>query len=162
MSKQFKSSSLPRTWEGSVKEEWCDYNGHLNLAYYIVIFDLATDAFYDSMGLGETYKIKTNFSWFTGESHVCYLSELFADNHVYCDTQLIEFDNKKMHYFHRMFKIKDNQLAATNELLALHVDLNERKVIEIPNEKVEQLQRFLNKHRSFPVPKQLGRKISLR
>ena len=149
------------TWEGSVMEEWCDYNGHLNLAYYVVMFDLATDAFYDSMDFGETYKIKTNYSWFTGESHVCYLSELFVNNRVYCDTQLIEFDSKRMHYFHRMFKFNDDQLAATNELLALHVDLNERKVTKIPNEKSDNLHHLLNEHRSFDVPKQLGSKISL-
>ena len=161
MSQQLETHNLYRTWEGRVKQEWCDYNGHLNLAYYIVIFDFATDAFYDSMGLGETYKIETNNSWFTAESHVCYLSELFAENQVYCNSQLIKFNRKKMHYFHQMHKVNDDQLVATSELLALHVNLNERKVQEVPEEKIVNLRHLYNKHRSIPMPPQLGRKISL-
>lgn len=162
MSEELKSDSLLKTWQGSVKEEWCDYNGHLNLAFYIVIFDLATDAFYDAMGLGETYKNATNHSWFTAESHVCYLSEVFENMQVICTTQLIGFDSKRMHYFHRMYKIDGNQLVATSELLALHVDLNERKVTRTPVEKLEYLNELLNEHQSFPKPKQLGRSISLK
>ena len=161
MQKQLKNHNFLRTWEGSVKEEWCDYNGHLNLAYYVVIFDLATDIFYDSMGLGESYKVETNYTWFTAESHVCYLSELFAENQIYCNSQLIKFDSKKMHYFHQMYKADNDQLVATSELLALHVNLNERKVQEVPEEKMEILRYLYNNHRSLPLPKQLGRKISL-
>ena len=161
MSKEIKIDSPLKTWLGSVKEEWCDYNGHLNLAYYVVIFDLATDAFYDAIGLGESYKNITNNSWFTAESHVCYLSELFANTDVNCTTQVIGFNSKRMHYFHRMYKEIDNQLVATSELLALHVDLDERKVSNAPIEKLQALSELLNKHQYFPKPKQLGKSISL-
>ena len=78
MPEEFEENTPTNTWRGNVKEEWCDYNGHLNLAYYVVIFDLATDGFYDAVGLGETYKNTTNHSWFTAESHVCYVSEVFS------------------------------------------------------------------------------------
>ena len=130
MPEEFEENTPTNTWRGNVKEEWCDYNGHLNLAYYVVIFDLATDVFYDALGLGETYKNISNHSWFTAESHVCYESEVFAGTEVFCTTQLIGFDQKRMHYFHRMYRVTGRILVATNELLALHVDLKERKVVE--------------------------------
>ena len=144
-----------------MKEEWCDYNGHLNLAYYVVIFDLATEAFYDAVGLGETYKNITNHSWFTAESHVCYVSEVFADTEVYCTTQLIGFDKKRIHYFHRMYRVTGRILVATNELLALHVDLNERKVVQAATAVLDPLQRIFLSHQALSRPKQLGSKISI-
>ena len=154
--------TLPtKTWRGSVGVEWCDYNGHLNLAYYVVIFDLATDAFYDSVGLGERYRNATNHSWFTAESHVCYLSEVLEGTEVYCTTQIIGSDLKRMHYFHRMYLVNGETLVATNELLALHVDLKERRVTEAVAASLEPLQRKLANHQSLPRPKQLGSKISI-
>ena len=96
MPEESEENTPTNTWRGNVKEEWCDYNGHLNLAYYVVIFDLATDAFYDAVGLGETYKNITNHSWFTAESHVCYVSEVFAGTEIYCTTQLIGFDKNAL------------------------------------------------------------------
>ena len=161
MSEEFKENTPTNTWRGNVKEEWCDYNGHLNLAYYVVIFDLAIDGLYDAVGLGETYKNITNHSWFTAESHVCYVSEVFAGTEVYCTTQLIGFDQKRMHYFHRMYRVTGRILVATNELLALHVDLKERKVVEAATAALDPLQRILISHQALPRPKQLGSKISI-
>ena len=161
MDKNFENTVPPSTWRGNVAEKWCDYNGHLNLAYYVVIFDLATDAFYDAMDLGEAYKNTMNQSWFTVESHVCYLSEVFAGTEVYCTTQLIGFDDKRMHYFHRMFRATDHVMVATNELLALHVDLNGRKVTKVPPTNLVQIQQTFKAHRALPKPTQLGRTISI-
>ena len=151
----------PNTWRGNVAKEWCDYNGHLNLAYYVVMFDFATDAFYDSIDQGETYVLTMNQSWFTAESHVCYLSEVFASTEVYCTTQLIGFDDKRMHYFHRMFRATDHVMVATNELLALHVDLNGRKVTKVPPTNLVQISQTFDTHRALPKPTQLGRTISI-
>ena len=41
------------TFEGEVLPQWIDANGHLNLAYYVVLFDQATDALYDVVGVGQ-------------------------------------------------------------------------------------------------------------
>jgi len=161
MPEEFEENTPTNTWRGNVKEEWCDYNGHLNLAYYVVIFDLATDGFYDAVGLGETYKNTTNHSWFTAESHVCYVSEVFAGTEIHCTTQLIGVDKKRMHYFHRMYRLKGDILVATNELLALHVDLKERRVVEATTAALDPLQRILISHQALPKPKQLGSKISI-
>ena len=87
---------------------------------------------------------------------------MFANTEVNCTTQIIGFDAKRMHYFHRMYKEIDNQLVATSELMALHVNLNQRKVTEAPSEKFETLSRLFNEHQYFPKPEQLGRRISLK
>ena len=161
MPEEFEKNTPTNTWRGNVKEEWCDYNGHLNLAYYVVIFDLATDVFYAGLGLGETYNNISNHSWCTAESHVCYESEVFAGTEVYCTTQLIGFDKKRIHYFHRMYRVTGRILVATNELLALHVDLKERRVVEVAAAALDPLRQMLVSHQALSRPKQLGSQISI-
>ena len=92
---------------------------------------------------------------------MCYVSEVFAGTEVYCTTQLIGFDKKRMHYFHRMYRVTGRILVATNELLALHVDLKERKVVETATAALDPLQRILISHQALPRPKQLGSKMSI-
>ena len=161
MCEDLENTVPPNTWQGNVEERWCDYNGHLNLAYYVVIFDLATDAFYDTLDLGEAYKNNMNHSWFTAEAHVCYLSEVVAGTEVRCTTQLIGFDDKRMHYFHRMYKVTGNLLVATNELLALHIDLEKRRVEAAAPNNLDRLNRTFDIHHALPKPSQLGSKISI-
>lgn len=152
----------PETWRETVREEWTDYNGHMNLAYYVLIFDHATDAFYDAVGLGEDYKNRTNGSTFAVESHVTYDAELMAGDEVYCTTQLLDFDEKRIHYFHAMYHANKGYLASTTELLALHVDMNSRRVAPMPAEIMDKLAAVLEQHRGLPRPKQAGRVIGIR
>ena len=161
MSINLENNLPPTTWRGSVSKHWCDYNGHLNLAYFVVLFDLATDQFYDSLGIGEEYTEVSGFSCFTAESHVCYLLELFAKDRVFCTTQLIAIDSKRIHYIHRMFKEKNKQLVATNELLALHVNLNQRAVAEFKTSASKKINAIFERHRGLSKPDQLGRRISI-
>jgi hypothetical protein len=72
----------PITWRERVRDEWTDYNGHMNLAYYVLVFDHATDVFYDSVGLGRAYRDRTNCSTFAVESHVTYDAEFEAGAEV--------------------------------------------------------------------------------
>jgi acyl-CoA thioester hydrolase len=152
----------PVTWRETVCEQWTDYNGHLNLAYYVLIFDHATDAFYPLVGLGQAYRERTNHSTFAVESHVTYDAELRAGVEVYCTTQLLGFDEKRIHYFHAMHHAAEGFLAATTELLAVHVDLAVRRVAPMPNTVLERLGSMLEEHRRWPRPKQAGRVIGIR
>ena len=156
-----KSCLLPLTWQGFVEEKWCDYNGHLNLAYYVVMFDFATAQLFDKLEIGKSYKENYGCSWFTAVSHVCYLSEVFAHEEVYCTTQVIGFDSKRLHYFHRMFRNADDKCVATNELLALHVDLAIRKVVKFPAERQALIESICKQHSQLSLPKQLGSHISI-
>src|SRR5690606_28188534 len=83
-----------------VRPEWVDYNGHLNVAYYFLIFDKATDAFYDWLGIGKSYKDSSHFSTCTLEGHITYDRELLEGDPVYVTSRLLDFDGKRLHYFH--------------------------------------------------------------
>ena len=153
---------IPETWREHVRSEWCDYNDHLNLAYYVLIFDHATDAFYDSLGLDRSYREATNCSTFAVESHTVYLAELLDGDEVFCTTQLLDYDERRLHYFHRLYHSEKRYLSATTELLAVHVDLGLRKTAPMTPGLLERLSRELEDHRHFPRPDQQGRVIGIR
>lgn len=123
---------VAETWRERVRGEWCDYNDHLNLAYYILIFDHATDAFYDSMGLDHAYRTASGCSTFALEAHTTYLSEVLEGDEVFCTTQILDHDEKRLHYFHRLYRARTGELSATTELMAAHVDLRHRRTAPMP------------------------------
>ncbi len=141
---------------------WCDYNGHMNLAYYVLAFDHATDAFWDELGIGLDYRIRTDNSTFTVESHITYDQEVMAGDEVRCTTQLLGFDDKRIHYFHRMYHAADGYLAATTELLGVHVDLTVRRVAPMPDEVLARLAAVMDAHRRLATPDEVGRVIAIR
>ena len=145
----------------SVRPEWTDYNGHMNLAYFVLVFDLATDGFYSGFGLGEDYFKRTGHSTFAVESHTNYLAEVLEGASLRCTTQLLGFDEKRMHYFHRMYREADGAMAATMELMAVHVDLGVRKVAPMPNEIQDRLGRIFVAHAALERPPQVGRVMRL-
>lgn len=155
-------SALPETWRETVRQEWTDYNGHMNLAYYVLIFDHATDRFYPTVGLGEAYHERTNRSTFTVESHITYPAELMVGDEVYCTTQLLGFDEKRIHYFHRMYHAGRDYLAATTELLAVHVDMGLRRVVAMPEEILANLGTMLEQHARLERPAEAGRVIGVK
>ncbi len=154
-------SQLPEFHREIIRPEWCDYNGHMNLAYYVLVFDHATDAFWDVLGIGLEYKDRTGNSTFTVESHITYDREVLEGDEVRCTTQLLGFDDKRIHYFHRMYHVADNYLAATTELLGVHVDLAVRRVARMPDDIQARLGDTMDSHRGFGPPDQAGRVIGL-
>lgn len=146
----------------TIIEDWADYNGHMNLAYYVLVFDFATDALYPRLGLGHDYMKATNCSTFTLETHTTYQRELMVGAEVICTTQLIDFDEKRMHYLHRMYHAEEGFLSATTECMAVHVDLGERKVVPMPDGVQAALSDMLARHRAWPSPEEAGRIIGIR
>ena len=149
------------TLRETVRPEWTDYNGHMNLAYFVLLFDFATDAFYAGFGLGEDYRRRTDRSTFAVESHTAYLAEVLESTSVRCTTQLLGFDEKRMHYFHRMYREDDLVLAATMELMAVHVDLASRKVCPMPDDVQNRLGGIFLAHAPLERPPQIGRVMQL-
>lgn len=145
----------------TVQPGWIDYNGHMNVAYYVLAFDKATDGLLDHLGLGEAYRRATNCSIYVLEAHVTYDRELRLGAPIAIDTQLIDADAKRLHFFHRMTHGEEGYLAATSELLALHVDLAGPKAAPLPASAQEAVERLLDQHRRLPAPPQLGRRIAL-
>jgi acyl-CoA thioester hydrolase len=149
-------------WRERVLPEWLDYNGHMNVAYFVLIFDHGTDEFYPLIGLGKPYRQRTGKSTFAVESHITYQRELSVNEEVKVTTQLLGFDNKRIHYLHTMWHAEKGVQMATLEQLALHVDLTTRKVEPMPLESQELLSQMWEKHRNLPRPVEVGSVMGIR
>src|SRR5271163_5047195 len=125
-----------------VEPDWIDYNGHLNMAYYNVLFDRAVDEVYELVGCGLAYVEATRHSCFTAEVHVRYLRELHAGDPVRVTFQLLDFDAKRLHYFEQLFHAEEGWVSATSENLSLHVDMTATKTAAFPNDVVARLERM--------------------
>ncbi len=139
-----------------IRPQWIDYNGHLNLAYYVLVFDHATDKFLDYIGLTEAFRARRHASTFAAEIHVNYLREVKEADEVYITTRLIGFDQKRIHFFHSMYHGGEHYLAATTEMLSLYMDMSVRRVGLIPTEIIDRLTEIQQSHGSLPMPAQLG------
>lgn len=147
--------------EGEVLPAWIDSNDHMNLAYYVVLFDRATDAIYDAFGLGPGYKERTNCGTFAAESHNLYEQELLLGERVRVATWVLGADAKRLHLAHEMYRLSDGARAATQELMYLHVDLGRRKVSPWPEAVRAKLDAFARAHAEVPRPDWTGRKIAM-
>src|ERR1700733_9302220 len=119
-------------YEGEVRPEWIDINGHMNLAYYTVLFDYATDLMFDELDLGRHYRVTTDNGTFVTETHNRYERELLVGEKVRVAIQILLADDKRLHLAHEMFRVASGARAATQELLFLHVSLTERRVTPFP------------------------------
>ena len=145
-----------------VEPGWIDYNGHLNMAYYNVLFDRAGDEAFDLLGCGAGYAKVHGLSTFTAEAHVRYLREVHASDPVRVTFQLFDYDAKRMHYFEQLFHAEEGWLSATSENMVLHVDLNARKTAAFPDAVAARLARMKAAHAHLPVPDGAGRGIAMR
>ena len=116
----------------SVKPEWIDYNGHMNEAYYVLVFGFTTDAFLDRIGMDSAYRDRTHTSLYTIEGHIAYLQEVPLGTNLAVATILVAADAKRVHLFHEMRREGDGARLATYELLALHVDQTGPRVTAMP------------------------------
>ena len=146
----------------TVPSAWIDYNGHMNVAYYVLAFDHATDAFLEYLGMGQAYREEQNCSAFVVETHVNYQRELVAGDPMRITTQLLGFDSKRIHYFHRLYHAGKGFLSATTELMVIHVDLAERHSAAMPLAVLDRLGAVMTQHLQLPRPPQSGRVMGVR
>jgi acyl-CoA thioester hydrolase len=144
-----------------VEEQWIDYNGHLNMAYYNVLFDRAVDEAYELIGIGADYVAQRKHSFFTAEVHLRYLRELHAGDPVRVTFQLLDFDRKRLHNFEQLFHAEDGWVAATSENMSLHVDMTARKAASFPAEVTRRLAEMKTSHARLPRPEAAGRRIAM-
>jgi acyl-CoA thioester hydrolase len=144
-----------------VREEWIDYNGHMNMGYYLVVFDLATDEFLDFLGLDSAHRTEHRVTTFSLEAHTCYLRELRSGDPLRFETQLLDFDEKRIHYVHGMYHAQEGYLAATNELMSLHVSQQTRRAAPMAPAVLERLARVREAHARLGPPPQAGRRIGM-
>lgn len=144
-----------------VEPAWIDYNGHLNMAYYNVLFDRAMDEVFELLGCGADYVKKRQLSFFTAEVHVRYLRELRTGDPVRVTFQLLDFDLKRMHCFEQLFHAEEGWVSATSENMSLHVDMTAKKTAPFPADLVKRLTQMKSAHAQLPVPEAAGRNIAM-
>ena len=144
-----------------VESQWTDYNGHLNMAYYAVLFDRGAEEMFETFGLGADYVKRTNCTTFTLETHTTYANELKEGDDVRVETQIIGADAKRVHYIQQMFRADTSYLACVLEVMISHVDMNIHRTSAWPPEILEKIQAMAAVHAKVPLPPQVGHKIGL-
>jgi acyl-CoA thioester hydrolase len=147
--------------EDVVRPEWIDSNGHMNLAYYVVVFDLATDKLYACLGIGDAYREATGNSCFTAETHTLYEREVLLGERLRVHTWLLGVDAKRLHYFHELFHADSGERSAVQELMALHIDMRVRRVTPFPETQRAVLDDAVARYAPAEPPKGIGRRIAL-
>ena len=122
---------------------WTDYNQHMNLSFYILVFDKAAEKILSQFKMGEEAAIKTKRSTMVVETHTTYNNEVKENDDVDVYLSFCNHDKKRLHYKLEMYEKSKNILSATTEVLALYINLNLRKVAEFENEKILIMDNFI-------------------
>ena len=142
---------------GEVLPEWIDVNGHMNVAYYVLAFDLGVDTLWAQFGITDEHIRSNDSSTFAVESHVMYRRELTEGEPYFITAQILAFDEKRIHQFQRMYHAEDGFLAATAEWMNLHVDLSTRRVAPWPAPILAGIREVASAQGDWPYPKDAGR-----
>ena len=138
-----------------VIKEWTDYNGHLNVAFYIRVFDIAADIMLDNFKMGGESAKKDNRTTFVAEMHTNYYQEVRLGEEVETHIAYVDHDKKRIHYKLSMFHKEKKYLAASNEVLSLYVDLSQRKVVEFDLDRLKIMDDFIKNNSSKFKPDKL-------
>jgi acyl-CoA thioester hydrolase len=148
-------------YRGKVLPEWIDLNGHMNLAYYTVLFDYATDLLFETIGIGREYKDASGHGTFVVETHNLYERELLVGEQVRVVTQILGADDKRTHLAHEMYSLADGRRAATQELMFLSIDLGLRRVVPFLAVARNSVAAAAAAHAALPRPDWVGRRIAM-
>jgi acyl-CoA thioester hydrolase len=153
------------SWTGQVEHAWVDYNGHLNDAYYMVIFSYATDGLMAHIGLDAAGRATTGHTMYTLEIHLNYVQEVHEGVAVEVRTQILDIDAKRVHLFHTLHRQDDGTLLATNEQMLANIDMSNAatgpKTAPFVPAVAARLQPLAQAHASLPRPANAGRSIAL-
>jgi acyl-CoA thioester hydrolase len=132
-----------------VIKDWIDYNNHMNVSYYLLMFDMyGAETLNNIFKMGEHSAKTTGMSTMVVETNITYDGELKIDDEVNINLTYFDHDKKRLQYKMEMIHKTKNYLASTIEVLALYVDLNTRKVTEFEEEKVQIMDNFINEHKT--------------
>lgn len=145
----------------AVEEDWIDYNGHMNMGYYSVLFDRCADDAFELMGMGPAYVKERRLTVYTAEFHICYIRELHLGHKVAGTLQLVDHDEKRLRFYQELHHA-DGWLAATAETLTLHVDMEGPRVAPFPPDVREKIEAIAAAHAGLPMPERAGRSIAIK
>jgi len=145
-----------------VEKAWVDLNGHMNMAYYHLVFDESLDAVFTDLGIGWEYTQKGEGSCFTAEVHVCYIDELKEGTLMRVTYQLLDWDAKRIHVFGHMYNEVTGELSATSEQMCIHVDMKTRRAAPFPDQVQARISKLMESQKNLPRPEQAGRVIGIK
>ena len=131
-----------------IKKEWTDYNNHMNMAYYVLVFDQIWEIILEKFKMGEQSAKTTNMSTMVVETHTTYNNEVKEGDEVEINLTFLDHDKKRLHYKMEMIEKSSKKLSATLEMLSLYIDLNKRRVAEFEDVKVKLMDSFINLNKS--------------
>ena len=153
------------TWQGAVLPAWVDYNGHLNDAYYLVAFSLATDSLMASIGLDAAGRAATGHTMYTLEVHLNYVQEVHEGVAIEVRTQILGVDAKRVHVFNTLHRQDDGTLLATNEQMLANIDTSDAEkgphTAPFAPDVAAALLPLAQAHADLPRPANAGRSIAL-
>ena len=119
-------------YETAILPEWIDFNGHLRDGYYGLIVSFAIDALMDRIGLDTAYRAESGCTLYTVEMHLHYLHEVHRSDTVAVAVRIADADHKRIHAAFEMQRVGEARLAATAEVMLLHVRQASDKVAAAP------------------------------
>lgn len=158
-------TNAPVIYRTRIKPEWLDYNNHMNVAYYVLIFDEAGVELVSDLGLSEAVTAATHISWMVLENHITYNNEVVLDQPVDITCQLLDHDAKRLHLYFEMHAHADDgstYLAATLEQMAMCVNLETRRSSEFPTDVATAIDQMAQQQAELPRPDGIGRSIGIR
>lgn len=159
MNPAMESATGPlRLHEVNVPADWVDYNGHMNDSRYMQLSSETGDVFLHLIGMDGAY-LASGRSFFTVESHLVYISQAYAGDHLYVTVQLLAHDQKRLRIFTSIHRAADDTLVATAEHMMLHVDTAVGKASPAGAEVLASLDGIARHHSQLPLPAQAGRSI---
>ena len=151
------------TVTATVQPAWIDYNGHMNMGYYLVAFDqIATDSFFDYLGIGVAHKQATGKSTFSLAANIDFIAEVVEGDPLRFTTQLVDFDHKRLHFMHCLYHGEEGYLSASNENLGMYIDMSTRRSTRFSEQQMERFAQELALGRQHPAAQQLGRRLGIR
>ncbi len=146
----------------SIEPGWIDFNDHMNMAYYMVLFDRWLGVAFAQLGMGPDYAGRGPYSTFAGDAHIAYLREVRASDRVVCTFQILDHSDKAIHSFQEMRHAEDGWLAAITETVTLHVDRTAPRVCPFPADVAARVEAMAAVHARLPRPDHAGRTVGIR
>lgn len=145
-----------------VRPEWVDFNGHMNVAYYLVAFDRCLDVMYNRLGVGPDHIAETGCSVFTLEAHISYLREVLEGDTLHVTGWLLDCDDKRLHSYFEMSRTSRGPAVAALEQLGIHVDMAQRRSVPFADAGRQRVQGMTVAHAALPAARYAGRVVGIR
>jgi len=147
---------------GQVQPQWADDNKHMNLAYYLVMFDAASDAMFEILNIGVSYRHEADRTAFAAETHLVYEREMNVGDWAKIFTTVVDVDDKRLHLAHEMYRDGETARACLQEIMFVNVNLTTRRAAVWGDEVMRGMAAVRDAHAHLPRPEKLGRSIGIR